>query len=314
MTDGNRSSGVSAQFTRVAGEFPDRVALRFLSGDGTVTERTYAQLVAERDPVAAALAAEFAPGDRALLLLPPTGPQFVAAFLGCVHAGLVAVPVPLPASGRLNRAGDRLAGIVADCDPVVALVADAAGLPPGVLPDAVRPLALDTLPPAPATGLPDRAPDEIAFLQYSSGSTGTPKAVCNTHDAVLRQVDQLNAMWGFPEPIHVAGWLPLYHDMGMLQQALLPLLTGGTATMMSPATFAADPARWLRAASTYRANWIAGPDFGFARCVEAVPAAEAATLDLGAIRYVANGAEPIREQTVRRFAAHFAAAGLPPRR
>ncbi|XLD92065.1 amino acid adenylation domain-containing protein [Polymorphospora sp. A560] len=311
MTDGNRSSGVSAQFIRVAREFPDRVALRFLSGDDTVTERTYAQLLAECEPVAAALAARFSPGDRALLLLPPTGPQFVAAFLGTVHAGLVAVPVPLPASGRLNRAGDRLAAIVADCDPAVALVADATGIPAGTLPDGVRALALDELPPATATDLPDRSPDDIAFLQYSSGSTGTPKAVCNTHGTVLHQVGLLTAMWGAPEPVHVAGWLPLYHDMGMLQQALLPLLTGGTTTMMSPATFAADPGRWLRAASTYRANWIAGPDFGFARCVEAIPADEAATLDLSAIRYVANGAEPIREQTVRRFAAHFAAAGLP---
>ena len=56
-------------------------------------------------------------GQRALLLYPP-GLEFVAAFFGCLYAGVVAVPAYLP---RVNRPMTRLRSIVGDAQPSVVL-------------------------------------------------------------------------------------------------------------------------------------------------------------------------------------------------
>ncbi|HEY0636249.1 MAG TPA: fatty acyl-AMP ligase, partial [Pseudonocardiaceae bacterium] len=306
--DAPPTGDLSARFAQAAAAHPDRVAVRFLHGEPAVVEWTYAELKARADRVAAALAGQPA-GERVLLLL-PSGPELVTALLGCLRAGLVAVPAPMSASGRTARYGARIAALAADCTPAVAVVRTAADLPPGLLPDGMGTLALDALP---ADGAPpdvELGPSTLAYLQYSSGSTGTPKAVRNTHGALLHQVELFSALWPDPEPPHLVGWLPLYHDMGMILQLLTPLTTGGTTTFMAPASFAADPARWLRAVSEYRGQWLAAPDFAYVRVCEAVPAGEVAALDLSCVRYAMNGAEPIRPRTMARFADHFAAAGL----
>ena len=56
-------------------------------------------------------------GGRALLLYPP-GLEFIAAFFGCLYAGVVAVPAYLP---RLNRPMTRLRSIVVDAQPCAVL-------------------------------------------------------------------------------------------------------------------------------------------------------------------------------------------------
>ena len=307
-TSARAPGGLSARFAGLAAEHPDRLALRFLHGEPEVSEWTYGALAGQADRVAAALAGHAA-GERVLLLL-PSGPDLVVALLGCLRAGLIAVPAPLSASGRPARHGERIAGLVADCTPTVAVVRSSTAVPDGLLPGGVEVVALDALPDGPAPDIGDPDPDAVVYLQYSSGSTGSPKAVRNTHRALLNQVDLLSAIWPGPDPVHVAGWLPLYHDMGMIQQLLLPLMTGGSTTFMAPASFAGDPARWLRAASTYRAGWLAGPDFAYQRCCDAVPADEVTGLDLSTVRYATDGAEPIRPATLARFAEHFAPAGL----
>ncbi|HET8641664.1 MAG TPA: AMP-binding protein, partial [Pseudonocardiaceae bacterium] len=283
--------------------------MRFLHGEREVAEWTYAELVEQARRVAHALAGRYRPGDRVLLLL-PSGPDLAIALFGCLGAGLAAVPAALPASGRLQRYRERVASVLADSAAAVALTLEAAEIPDGLLPEGVDGLALDALPAPPRTPLPDVDPDAVAYLQYSSGSTGSPKGVRNTHRSLLHHVERLGATVPAPDPVQVVGWLPLYHDMGMIQQLLLPLLAGGTSTFMAPKSFAADPGRWLRAAAQYRATWIAGPDFAYQRSCDAIPPSEVAALDLSALRCVSNGAEPVRPATLERFAEHFAAAGL----
>lgn len=276
---------------------------------GQITELTYAELHRAVFRIAAGLAGRYPAGERALLLM-PNSVELVQSFLGCLRAGLIAVPVPVSASGRLNKGAERLTGLIADCMPVAGLAtSEALSTADPKLLDALDPVAIDQLP-RPSGPVPDRT-ERIAYLQYSSGSTGRPKAVCNTHRTLLNQAELLGQSWPGPESLHFVGWLPIYHDMGMILQLLTPLLNGGTVTLMRPAAFAADPASWLRAVSAYRGGWIAGPDFAFERCCHAFTAAEADELDLSCLRYTTNGAEPIRPGTLTRFHDHFAAAGLP---
>src|SRR5688500_8953448 len=75
-----------------AAQHPDRVALRFLGDDGLPLETlSYAQLHASCSELAVRLRQQARGGDRALLLY-PSGPEYVKAFLSCLYAGIVAVP------------------------------------------------------------------------------------------------------------------------------------------------------------------------------------------------------------------------------
>src|SRR4051794_36192480 len=88
---------------RQASERGDLALYRYLH-EGTLDGRQEVWTIAEVDRrarrVAAAVARHAAPGARALLLSPP-GLDFIAAFYGCLYAGVVAVPVAPPDPSRL---------------------------------------------------------------------------------------------------------------------------------------------------------------------------------------------------------------------
>ena len=107
-------------------------------------------------------------------------------------------------------------------------------------------------------------------------------------------------------------WLPLYHDMGLIGGVLQPLQIGRTSYLMAPATFLASPVRWLRAISNYGATISGTPNFAYDLCVTKVPEDQRVGLDLSRWRVAFNGAEPIRADTLERFAAAYAPYGFKP--
>ena len=62
---------------------------------------TYAELDRRACAIAARLRSLAVPGSRALLCHPP-GIEFVAAFVGCLYAGIIAVPAPPVSSSADN--------------------------------------------------------------------------------------------------------------------------------------------------------------------------------------------------------------------
>jgi amino acid adenylation domain-containing protein len=293
---------------------PDRAACVFLvDGEDKGESLTYSQLHREACRVAALLAEEGLRGERALLLFPP-GLAFVAAWFGCLYGGVVAVPVYPP---RSNRNVDRLQAITADADAravlatgdVMAGLAQYAVAAPGLA--TLRWIEVDEAGADSAgwTG-PEPGPGDVAFLQYTSGSTSTPKGVRVTHANLMANERMLRDAFGHQEGLVVAGWLPVYHDMGLIGNLLHPLYMGGTCVLMSPAAFLQRPARWLEAVSQYGAGTSGGPNFAYDLCVERVSAQEKAALDLSAWRAAFCGAEPVRAATLDRFAAAFAECGF----
>ena len=301
---------------------PDRAALVFLLDGEREGERlTYAELDREARRIAARLAAEGLAGERALLLFPP-GLAFVAAYFGCLYAGVVAVPVYPP---RSNRNLDRVQAIVADADAravlatgdVVASLARHAEAAPRLA--ALRWIAADEAASddagsndvdADAWVDPGMAPGDVAFLQYTSGSTSAPKGVRVTHANLVANEGMLRDAFGHGEGLVVAGWLPVYHDMGLIGNVLHPLYMGGTCVLMSPAAFLQRPARWLEAVSRYGAETSGGPNFAYDLCAERVSPEEKAALDLSRWRVAFCGSEPVRAATLERFAAAFAPCGF----
>ncbi|HEY0781787.1 MAG TPA: AMP-binding protein, partial [Thermoanaerobaculia bacterium] len=242
---------------RRASESPERPAYTFLTAGEIESGRlTWGELEARARGVAAALAAVASPGERALLLYPP-GLDFVVAFFGCLYAGVVAVPAYPPRPN--DRRQERLLSIVRDARPKVALAtrdvlsALAKGADGGIaaaLPElaALSYLATDELAAADETvELPRPAAEALAFLQYTSGSTSTPKGVCVTHGNLAHNERMIRAAFAQDEDSVVVGWLPLYHDMGLIGNVLQPLACGGRCVLMSPVAFLQRPRRWLEA-------------------------------------------------------------------
>ncbi|WP_437926833.1 amino acid adenylation domain-containing protein [Sorangium sp. So ce291] len=287
-----------------------------LDGDTDARSITYGEL----DRCARALAAELQPaaraGERALLLVPP-GLDFIAAFFGCLYAGLMAVPVPLPQrkSGLL-----RVLAIVRDCRPSVVLTIEAFLGAVAMLRDdpslaelsQLRCVAVDTVRDGQEDAFrPPRVTAEtVAFLQYTSGSTGTPKGVVLTHGNLLRNELMIQRAFAHAEESLIVGWLPPHHDMGLIGNILQPLYVGVPCVQLSPEHFLMRPRRWLDAISRYRATTSGGPNFAYELCIRKIPPEQREGLDLSSWKVAFNGAEPVRAATLDRFAEAFAPAGF----
>ncbi|WP_122257277.1 non-ribosomal peptide synthetase [Pseudomonas salomonii] len=296
-----------------AAQTPDQVALRFLAesaADSVVL--SYRDLDQRARTIAAALQANAALGDRAVLLF-PSGPDYVAAFFGCLYAGVIAVPAYPPESTKRHHQ-ERLLSIISDAEPRLLLTI--ASLADGLAQIANAPpvLSVDTLENAGNWVEPELQAHDIAFLQYTSGSTALPKGVQVSHDNLV--ANEVLIRRGFGIDLHpddvIVSWLPLYHDMGLIGGLLQPIFSGVPCVLMSPAYFLGRPLRWLEAISEYGGTISGGPDFAYRLCSERVSETALERLDLSKWRVAYSGSEPIRLDTLERFAEKFAVCGFTP--
>ncbi|MEX5584821.1 non-ribosomal peptide synthetase [Pseudomonas lurida] len=296
-----------------AAQTPDQVALRFLgeSAEHSVV-LSYRDLDQRARTIAAALQAKAELGDRAVLLF-PSGPDYVAAFFGCLYAGVIAVPAYPPESTRRHHQ-ERLLSIISDAEPRLLLTI--ASLADGLsqIENAPPVLSVDGLENAGNWVAPDLHPDDIAFLQYTSGSTALPKGVQVSHGNLVANEVLIRRGFGIdlnPDDV-IVSWLPLYHDMGLIGGLLQPIFSGVPCVLMSPAYFLGRPLRWLEAISEYGGTISGGPDFAYRLCSERVSESALERLDLSKWRVAYSGSEPIRLDTLERFAEKFAACGFTP--
>jgi amino acid adenylation domain-containing protein len=294
-----------------AQSYPDSVALSYLSEpSGSLS---YGDLALRASGLAARLRSVAEPGDRAMILLPP-GLDYVVAFLGCLHAGVIAVPTYPPLR---KRQVPRLVSVVADAAPRVVLTL--AGLV-----DLTRDSLAEHGITAPMTWLPvdeghdveriDGTPgargDDVAFLQYTSGSTGRPKGTIVTHANLLDNSEAIRRLFGHTRDSRGVIWLPPYHDMGLIGGILQPIYAAFPVMLMSPLTFLADPRAWLAAVSEHAATTSGGPNFAFDLCVRKIQPEQREGLDLSSWSVAFCGAEPVRKDTADRFVAAFGPHGF----
>ncbi|MEA2693434.1 MAG: hypothetical protein QOJ16_2821, partial [Acidobacteriota bacterium] len=296
-------------------ERPDDRAYTFLAdGEEEGDRLTFGELDLKARALGALLQRLGLAGERVLLLYPP-GLEFVSAFLGCLYGGAVAVPAYPPRSSRMLP---RLQAIARDARPAAALttrplLAAISGMTGG-LPElgGIRWVTTDDVEPGLAAEWeePGLAPQALAFLQYTSGSTATPKGVMVSHGNLLHNEEMIRLAFRQSEQSVIVGWLPLYHDMGLIGNVLQPLYVGAPCVLMSPVAFLQKPRRWLAAISRYRATTSGGPNFAYELCVRRIPPAEREGLDLSTWEVAFNGAEPVRAETLARFAEAFAPSGF----
>lgn len=296
---------------------PDDLAFGYLvDGDVDMLRMTNRDLDVRARAIASWFQARGMAGERAMLLFPP-GLDFIAAYFGCLYAGVVAVPVYPP---RKNRSANRVQIVAQDCEAKVALTngevlarSETQFRETPYL-DSMLWLNTDEIPSENAESwqTPDINGDTVAFLQYTSGSTGDPKGVVITHTNLVHNSATIGHAFEHTRSGIGVFWLPTYHDMGLIGGILQPLYVGRPNILMSPMAFLQRPFRWLSAISRYQATTSGGPNFAYELCVKKIKPEQVKQLDLSSWKVAFNGAEPVRPETMKAFAEKFAPAGFNP--
>lgn len=306
---------------RHAHQSPERSAVIYFDTSGPRHSLTYAGLYQQAGRLGTLLAS--LKGDRDarpfVLIALPNGLDYVAAFFACVLSGAVAVTFHPPAlsTARAGRNYDlRTRRILEDCRPA-AVIADTAlhGRVRNLSADAgLDPLLLDPRAEVPPGTTPLSTPlagaDDLALLQYTSGSTSEPKGVMVSHANLVHNAAGLARNLGSGPGQTAVGWLPLFHDMGLIGMICHPVYAGMSVHMSTPAGFLRSPVSWLQEISRTGAAITIAPDFGYATAVRKVPENKRAGLDLSQLRHALSGAEPVRPRTIDEFTKAYAPYGL----
>jgi amino acid adenylation domain-containing protein len=296
---------------------PDKTCFTFLHDGTTETGNlTYRELDRQARCIAASLQVTTIVGDRALLLY-PAGLDFIAAFFGCLYAGVIPVPVYPP---KRNQKILRLQAIASDAQQAVILTITSVlaniDLHFTENPDLakIRLLATDKISDdlEQSWHKPTINRDTLALLQYTSGSTAAPKGVMVSHENLLHNSECIKQSMELTQESVSVTWLPSYHDMGLIDGIIQPVYTGFPAFLMPPAAFLQQPIRWLQAISDYRATHSGGPNFAYGLCVRKTTPRQRETLDLSCWSSAYNGAEPIHHATLKEFTSEFQSSGFRP--
>ena len=297
---------------------PDRRAYTFLDdGEQDAGHLTWRGLDRRSRSIASAIRDRVGPQARVLLLFPP-GLDFIAGLFGAFRARAIAVPAYPPSGARRDRVATRLRGVVADAGIELVLTTTAvAGRTDQLsahIPELLRVpwLRVEDVSDSDSSPSADVAPhpNDIAFLQYTSGSTSAPRGVMVTHANLLHNLAASARLGGHDAGSVSVSWLPVNHDMGLIQGVLQPAFSGFPAWLMSPVAFLQRPGRWLQALSAVRATHSGGPNFAFDLCVRRVPERDRDALDLTAWRVAFSGSEPVRAASIDAFAHGFARCGF----
>lgn len=300
---------------------PEKIAYRFLQNGTTEAGcLTYAELNLQAKAIAAKLQSLVSPGSRALLVYAyDAGLEFVAAFIGCLYAGVVAVTTTPPRHGKdLAKLTQRItssgAEVILTTEDLIQAVKGKLTSNLGLIQQfkQIKWFTTNNLAStiAEAWQQPIIKPDTLAFLQYTSGSTGNPKGVMITHENILSNQEMIRQGFAHTDSTIVVGWLPLFHDMGLIGNVLQPLYLGTESILMSPVSLAQQPFEWLKAITHYQATTSGGPNFAYdLLCLKATPE-KLAELDLSSWSVAFSGAETVRAETIKRFSHIFAACGF----
>jgi acyl-CoA synthetase (AMP-forming)/AMP-acid ligase II len=286
----------------------------FLKDGEQESKLTYQELDTKARAIAFRLQKLVTPSSRALLVYPySAGLEFIIAFFGCLYAGVVAVPCHPPQNRlTITEIETRLESAAAEV----------------ILTDSSLESKLKTKLTAENSSLQwlntdkidhvagnskidlDLNHDTLAFLQYTSGSTGQPKGVMITHGCLLHNQEMLRLAFEHTQELIGVGWMPLFHDMGLIGNVIQPIYVGAVCVLMSPMSFVLKPIRWLQAISKYQATTSGAPNFAYDLLCDRVTPEQMAQLDLSSWEVAFCGAEPVKLTTLERFSQKFAACGF----
>lgn len=277
---------------------------------------TWKEIEAQAQRVAAGFQAlEGKPGDRVTIVCQGLRP-LVTSFFGAVLAGLHPSILPTPISRhRLQGYLQHVVSIVRVAEPKFVVVDEEVELvgKPLVKEANLENKALvirhdELIDSSSRFNLHEATPDEIAVIQFTSGSTSSPRGVVLPHRCVAANVQAI------VERLEVAphdvggGWLPMYHDMGLIGNLLGAAARSIDLVLTTPFNFLRRPRRWLDVMERHNVSITAGPNVSYRHLLER---GDIPGRDLGKWRVAIIGAEPVDPELLTAFTEAFGPAGFP---
>lgn len=277
---------------------------------------TWEEIEAQAQRVAAGFQArDGEPGDRVAIVCQGLRP-LVTSFFGAVLAGLHPSILPTPINRhRLQGYLQHVVSIVRVAEPKFVVVDEEVELvgKPLVKEANLENKALvirhdELIDSSGRFDLHEAAPDEIAVIQFTSGSTSSPRGVVLPHRCVAANVQAI------VERLEVAphdvggGWLPMYHDMGLIGNLLGAAARSIDLVLTTPFNFLRRPRRWLDVMERHNVSITAGPNVSYRHLLER---GDIPGRDLGKWRVAIIGAEPVDPELLTAFTEAFGPAGFP---
>lgn len=240
------------------------------------------------------------------------GFDFIRAFVGCLYANIIPIPINLPHSSKtLDRFENIIDNSNADFIFTSEKVAQTILFKGRILNErnSDEVVFIERIPNRDQTRADGLSVypnlQSTAFIQYTSGSTGSPKGVIITHENIIVNQRMIKSGFGHDRNTVGVNWLPLYHDMGLIGNLLQPLYLGITCVHLSPIDFVQKPIRWLKLISDYGATTSGGPNYGYEQCVNKIKEKDCEGLDLSTWKLAYCGSEPIKGKTLSNFFDKF---------
>jgi acyl-CoA synthetase (AMP-forming)/AMP-acid ligase II len=254
--------------------------------------------------------------ERVVVML-PTGPDWLSAFFGTLFAGGVPVPVgPTFSFGGIDKYIRTVHHIAVDAGAAFFVGGEHAEAHLSTLRENnptlkhfLRPEALTGGPPS-TRPLPSPLADDLAVLQYTSGTTSLPKGVMIRHGALLANAHMIGKRVGMGSHDVGVSWLPLFHDMGLVGALMTSLYWQYPLLLMPVESFLMHPRRWLQYITRLRASLAAAPNFAYQTAVDRIVERHAQGVDLSSWRCAFNGSEMVKGATLRAFSDRFGQRGF----
>ncbi|GLY32618.1 AMP-binding protein [Kineosporia sp. NBRC 101731] len=283
---------------------------------------SYRDLAVQVKVFAAGLQAQELHYGDVVTLMVSESEQFIVSFFGCLLAGVT--PSTVMPRGLFRKADgyiSHVSGILNAADPALVMAGEesheyaqeavkASGLPSPVVTFTV---VRETGAKGPPVRVPaDRPPGGTALLQFTSGSSGDPKGVRVSWGALTANVAAIRDWLGLTPQDRFAGWLPLFHDMGLIGQMLTSITNGVDTWILSPEQFIRNPGRWVECFGKYGATITTSPSFGYSYAARRVSPDDLAGYDFSRWRIAILGAERIDPVGVNDFTRLAAPFGFDP--
>ncbi len=291
-----------------------KIAFKYLRNgeiNGPSDEITYVELL-NRAQVIASYLTSLNLKNKPVLLIYPTGIDFIESFLGAIFAGAIPIPMQTIGHNNANVFETRFVEIVNDSQ--VEYVLAEKGLQDKIA--NIKAFKLKFVDCSEIENMlspdwinPNIAEEDIAYIQYTSGSTRQPQGVCITHKNIISNCNSIKDAYFDGDGMHVS-WLPHYHDMGLVGSIIAPLFIGTTTILMSPQSFLRKPVRWLKAIEYFSATSSGGPVFAYDLLLKTIGVEERKQLNLTSWSVAYCGAEPIQNDILDKFSTAFAVSGF----
>ncbi len=289
-------------------------------GEDECISITYSELDQKIKTVASKLQQLNLKGERVLLLY-PSGLEYIIGFFACLYAGVIAVPLYPPETARMKHTLERIYLVMKDSGANNALITreifnqiNEKGQDYNINFKNLNWIISDEINPESENDWreTDNTLETIAYLQYTSGSTGTPKGVIIKHRNLLSNADIIHKAFEFNSRSTIVMWLPLYHDMGLIGSVIQPIFSNSPINIFPTISFLEKPFRWLKMISDIEVGEVmsGGPNFAYDLCIKRTNEEQRNSIDLSNWNAAFSGSEPVRSTTINAFVEAFGGSGF----